>query len=71
MREALENLKSPVEGVVTTYNRPFTKDDHEAITGNIPVLGEVKGTRVVYAYAEDFKLASQVRVKNAGSKAQP
>ena len=63
IKDALENLKTPVEGVVTTYNKPFTKTDHEAITANIPVLGEVKGQRVVYAYPDDQKKASEVRVK--------
>jgi branched-chain amino acid transport system substrate-binding protein len=68
IRAALENLQSPVEGVVTTYNKPFSKDDHEAITANIPVFGEVKGSRVVYAYADDAKKASEVRVKDANAK---
>jgi branched-chain amino acid transport system substrate-binding protein len=68
MREALENLQKPVEGVVTTYNKPFTKTDHEAITANIPVFGEVKGQRVVYAYGEDQKKASEIRVKDANAK---
>jgi branched-chain amino acid transport system substrate-binding protein len=61
-------LKSPVDGVVTTYNKPFTKTDHEAITANIPVFGEVKGQRVVYAYGEDQKKASEIRVKDANAK---
>lgn len=68
IKAALEDLKTPVEGVVTTYNRPFTKDDHEAITANIPVFGEVKGSRVVYAYESDFKKASEVRVKDPNAK---
>lgn len=68
IKAALEDLKAPVEGVVTTYNRPFTKDDHEAITANIPVFGEVKGQRVVYAYEEDQKKASEVRVKDVNAK---
>ncbi len=68
VKAALEDLKTPVEGVVTTYNKPFTKTDHEAITVNIPVFGEVKGQRVVYAYPEDFKKASEVRVKDANAK---
>ncbi|MFL6629802.1 MAG: ABC transporter substrate-binding protein [Vitreoscilla sp.] len=68
VKEALENLKAPVEGVVTTYNKPFSKGDHEAITANIPVFGEVKGNRVVYAYADDFKKASEVRVKDVNAK---
>jgi branched-chain amino acid transport system substrate-binding protein len=68
IRAALESLQVPVEGVVTTYNKPFTKDDHEAITANIPVFGEVKGSRVVYAYADDAKKASEVRVKDVNAK---
>jgi branched-chain amino acid transport system substrate-binding protein len=63
IREALENLKTKVAGVVTTYDKPFTKDDHEAITANIPVFGEVKQSRVVYAYAEDMKKGGDLRVK--------
>ena len=49
--------------MITTYNKPFSAKDHEAITANIPVFGEVKGQRVVYAYAEDQKKASEIRVK--------
>ena len=49
VRAALENLNEKVDGVVTTYNKPFTKDDHEAIKVTIPVFGEVKGGRVVLA----------------------
>ncbi|ALV08962.1 amino acid/amide ABC transporter substrate-binding protein (HAAT family) [Roseateles depolymerans] len=68
IKAALEDLKTPVEGVVTTYNKPFSKTDHEAITANIPVFGEVKGQRVVYAYEADFKKASEVRVKDVNAK---
>ena len=68
IKAALEDLKAPVEGVVTTYNKPFTAKDHEAITANIPVFGEVKGQRVVYAYADDQKKASEVRVKDPNAK---
>ena len=68
VKAALEDLKAPVEGVVTTYNKPFSKQDHDAITANIPVFGEVKGQRVVYAYPEDQKKASEVRMKDANAK---
>jgi branched-chain amino acid transport system substrate-binding protein len=71
VREALENLQSKVEGVVTTYDKPFTHDDHEAITANIPVFGEVKGSKVVYAYEEDAKRGSDIRQKAAKSAAKP
>ncbi len=68
IKAALEDLKTPVEGVVTTYNKPFTAKDHEAITANIPVFGEVKGQRVVYAYPDDQKKASEIRVKDPNAK---
>jgi len=63
IKAALEDLKTPVEGVVTTYTKPFSKTDHDAITANIPVFGEVKGGKVVYAYPDDQKKASEVRMK--------
>ena len=63
IKAALEDLRTPVEGVVTTYNKPFSKTDHDAITANIPVFGEVKGQRVVYAYPDDQKKASVVQQK--------
>jgi len=55
---------------VTTYDKPFTHDDHDAITANIPVFGEVKGSRVVYAYEEDRKKGSDIRTKAAKQPAK-
>mgnify|MGYP005809597049 CR=1 FL=1 len=46
---ALENLKTPVEGVVTTYNKPYTHTDHEAINFENTRFGEVRDGRVVLA----------------------
>ncbi len=63
IREALENLNEKIEGVVTTYDHPFSKDDHEAITANIPVFGLVKGGRVVLAHDDDMAGDKVVRVK--------
>jgi len=63
IREALEDLKTPIEGVVTTYSKPFSKTDHEAITGNMPVIGTVRDGRVYYAYEEDKKRGGEVRTK--------
>lgn len=53
IREALENLKEKVDGVITSYDHPYTHDDHEAITINMPVMGEVRNGHVVYAYESD------------------
>jgi branched-chain amino acid transport system substrate-binding protein len=50
VRAALENLAEKVDGVVATYDKPFSKDDHEAIEAGMPVIGEVKDGRVVLAY---------------------
>jgi len=49
VREALENLKEKVDGVVKTYDRPFTHDDHEAIKTGDPVIGEVENGHVIRA----------------------
>ena len=49
VRAAMENLKDKVDGVVTTYDHPFTHDDHEAIKGSMVVFGEVSGGHVVQA----------------------
>ncbi len=63
IREALENLNAKIDGVVTTYDHPFSATDHEAISGNIPVMGLVKGGRVVPAHAEDLDGDKALRVK--------
>lgn len=63
VREALENLDKKVEGVVTTYDKPFSATDHEAITPNIPVLGQVKDGRVVPANPADLQGDAALRTK--------
>ncbi|MGI4847545.1 MAG: ABC transporter substrate-binding protein [Janthinobacterium lividum] len=49
VRAALENLNEKVDGVVTSYDKPFSKDDHEAIKPGMTMFGQVKGGRVVLA----------------------
>jgi branched-chain amino acid transport system substrate-binding protein len=44
---ALEDLKTPVEGVVATYHKPYSKTDHEAINFENTKFGEVQNGRVV------------------------
>jgi branched-chain amino acid transport system substrate-binding protein len=68
--KALEDLKDPVEGVVTTYNKPFSKEDHEAITANMVVIGAAKDGIINYAYEEDKKKGGEVRTK-AATKVAP
>ena len=47
---------------MTNYSKPFSKADHEAITANIAVFGELKGGRAL-AYPADQERASSVLVK--------
>lgn len=63
VRQALENLKKPVFGVITTYDPPFTPTDHEAISENMVVMGEIKNGRIVHAYREDERRSLMVQKK--------
>ena len=55
VREALENLRERVDGVIMTYERPYTRNDHEAFDDPGQVtMGEVSGGRVVRAH-EDIR----------------
>jgi branched-chain amino acid transport system substrate-binding protein len=64
IREALENLGGRgVEGVVTTYMRPFTPEDHDAITENMLVVGIVRNGRIDYAFEEDARQSHGIRHK--------
>lgn len=58
IREALEDLRVKVDGVIMTYDRPFSKDNHEAITDATDIfMGEVRDGQVVFAYDEDRRRA--------------
>jgi branched-chain amino acid transport system substrate-binding protein len=49
VKAALESLSEKVDGVVTTYDKPYSKDNHEAINAQTTVFGEVKDGKVVLA----------------------
>lgn len=54
IREALENLRlATTSTVVSRYYKPFSPKDHEAITVNMIVMGEIRNGQVRYAYKED------------------
>jgi len=63
IRAALENLRTPIEGAVTIYDRPFTRIDHEAITASVLVMGIVRGGHVAVAHETDTSGDRAVRVK--------
>jgi branched-chain amino acid transport system substrate-binding protein len=67
IKVALEDLKEPVKGVITTWNHPFSKWDpanvetHEAFRRGDTVMGMVSDGRVVFADQAD----RQRLIKNA------
>ncbi|MBC5765267.1 ABC transporter substrate-binding protein [Ramlibacter albus] len=63
LKKALESMENPYQGVVTTYVRPFTPDDHEAFSENMLFLGVWKKGQIEYFYPEDAKRAGYVRRK--------
>jgi branched-chain amino acid transport system substrate-binding protein len=63
LKKALENLPRRYSGVVTTYERPFSGADHDAISANMLWLGTWHGGERAYYYAEDAKRASVIRYK--------
>ena len=52
---ALENISRVYYGVVSTYDKPFSLDDKDAITPNMLVMGKVKGGSITFAYPEDAR----------------
>lgn len=60
---ALENLERPVSGVITTYDKPFSKSDHDALSGNMLVMGVVRKGQVDYANKEDAQKSFVVQRK--------
>jgi branched-chain amino acid transport system substrate-binding protein len=63
LKAALENLSRPYQGVVTTYDRPFSRDDHDAFAPNMLWLGVWRKGRLEYYYPGDAKRAGFVRRK--------
>lgn len=63
IKEALEDLKSRYQGAITSYSKPFSKEDHDAITQNMVLMGVVSSGRVDYAYTDDQKRGALLRMK--------
>lgn len=55
IKQALETLPRTYYGVVATYEKPFSPDDHDAVTQNMLVMGQVKKGVVTFAYPEDAR----------------
>lgn len=55
IKAALENNSRTYYGVVATYEQPFSRQDKDATTQNMLVMGMVKNGAVTFAYPEDAK----------------
>ncbi len=47
IKDALENLRAPFNGITGTYGRPFSPTDHEAVTEQVVKMGVVSDGTVV------------------------
>ncbi len=63
LRKALEDLQVRYQGAVTSYDKPFSAQDHDAITANMMLIGRVADGHVDYAYREDQQRSALLRVK--------
>ena len=63
---ALENLtQRTTSTVMSRYYKPFSPTDHEAVSLNMIIMGEIREGKVTYAYKEDASSGSIVRSKKA------
>ena len=47
VRDALESLKGEYKGLIKTYKRPFTAEQHDALTDEDYVMVVWKGGKIV------------------------
>lgn len=47
LRVALENLRGPIEGAMVRYEKPFSATEHDAITADRLLIGQVHDGRVM------------------------
>lgn len=63
LKAVLEDLREPYRGVITTFDKPFSKDDHDAFSDRMVWLGEWRNGAIVYHYPSDAKLSAVMRRK--------
>lgn len=61
---ALENLtQRTTSTVISRYYKPFSPTDHEAVSLNMIIMGEIRDGKVTFAYKEDASSGSISRAK--------
>ena len=63
LKAALEDLERPYAGVVTTHDKPFSANDHDAFSMNMIWLGVWRRGEIQFLHAEDARRAAVVRRK--------
>jgi branched-chain amino acid transport system substrate-binding protein len=63
VKKALENQSVTYRGVVTSYSKVFSDQDHEAISENMLWLGTWRGQERAYFYKEDENRSLLLRYK--------
>lgn len=67
VKHALENIQRVYYGVVATHEHPFSREDKDAISKNMLVMGVVRNGTVGFAYAADRSKNLIVQRKKTGS----
>ena len=68
LKHALENLPNRYAGVVSNYQRPFSSDDHDAVSANMLWLGTWRYGERDYFYPEDARRATVIRQKEGSAQ---
>jgi len=63
LKNALENPSSIYRGVVTTYDKPFSREDHDAVSAGMLWLGTWRSHDRAYYYKDDERAATILRRK--------
>lgn len=63
LKQVLEDLHEPYRGVVSAFDKPFSKDDHDAFSDRMIWLGMWRNGSIVYHYASDAKVSAVMRRK--------
>ncbi|MBB4012851.1 ABC transporter substrate-binding protein [Niveibacterium umoris] len=71
VRAALEALKGGVFGVITTYQAPFSRENHEAISADMVGIGEIQGERIAYAHKDEVSAIIVGKRIAAGTPQRP
>ena len=71
LKAALEDIKRVYYGVVSTYDKPFSLNDKDAISANMLVMGKVRNGLITFANPADAKRNLFVQRKSSTNAPLP